>query len=152
MTGRPDLTASVPDPPGPWQFNDPRLDRAMIPYTDDDTAALIDETATSLVLMRAPMLLGDAGPTISVLVSLAGQAEQLLFDAVADAKDQGYTWDQIASRLATTTATARRRYAAYTRWRNTIETIPPTPTINEPADANDITGPRYTNTVINPGW
>ncbi|MDQ1394206.1 MAG: hypothetical protein QOF30_3183, partial [Acidimicrobiaceae bacterium] len=41
------------------------------------------------------------------------------WDAVADARDQGYTWDEIADRLATSVSTARRRYAAYSHWRNT---------------------------------
>lgn len=108
--------AAVPDLGRPWELTDPRRDRATIPYTDEDTAFFIDEAVTSLVLMRAPMWLGDAGPTISVLVSLAGQVEDLVFDAVTGARDQGYTWDQIASRLATSATAARRRYAGYLRW------------------------------------
>jgi hypothetical protein len=128
--------ASTPDD-RPWEFGDPRRDRAMIPYTDDHTAALIDEATTTLVLMRALKWLGDAGPAITALISLAGQADALVCDAVAHAREQEYTWDQIASRLATTAATAQ----------------PPTPTgatpskqphpilrINEPAETNDITG------------
>jgi len=102
---------------GPWEFSDPRRDGAIVPYTDDDTAALLDDAVTSLVLMRAPMQLADAGPTISVLVSLAVEAEGLLCDGVADARDQGYRWTEIASRLAISPATARRRYAAYSRRR-----------------------------------
>jgi len=128
--------APTPDIDRPWECNDPRRDRAMIPYTDDHTAALIDEATTTLILMRAPMSLGDAGPAITALISLAGQADAMVCDAVADAREQGYTWDQIASRLTTTTATARRRYAAYTRWRNTIDPTRPTPAVNEPPDAN----------------
>lgn len=112
--------AAVADLGRPWEFTDPRRDRAMIPYTDEHTALVIDEAVTSLVLMRAPMWLGDAGPTISVLVSLAGQAEDLVLEAVAAARDQDYTWDQIASRLATTATTARRRYAGYARWRASL--------------------------------
>jgi hypothetical protein len=91
---------------------DPRRDRAMIPYTDHNSAAAVDQAVTTLVLLRAPMWLGDAGPTISALVSLAGHADSMLYDAVTAARAQGYTWDQIASRLATTAATARRRYAS----------------------------------------
>jgi len=64
------------------------------------------------------MGLGDAA-TVSVLVSLAAEADGQLWDAVADAHDKGYTWDQIADRLATTVNTARRRFAAYTKLRNT---------------------------------
>jgi hypothetical protein len=109
--------AAARDLSGPWEFSDPRRDDAMSPYTDDDTATLINDAVTSLVLMRAPMRLGDAGPTISVLVSLAVEAERLLCDGVADARDQGYTWTEIASRLAINPTTARRRYAAYSRRR-----------------------------------
>jgi hypothetical protein len=122
----------TPDIERPWEFNDPRRDRAMIPYTDDDTAAIIDQATTTLILIRAPMSLGDAGPAITALISLAGQADAMVCDAVADAREQGYTWDQIASRLTTTTATARRRYAAYTQWRNTIHTTTPTPQSTNP--------------------
>ena len=121
-----------------WEPADPRRDRALIPYTDNDTTELIDQAAVTLVLLRAPMWLGDAGPTISVLVSLAAETDSLVFDAVADAKDQGYTWAQIATRLATTAATARRRYAPYTRWRNTIEAG--APITDEPT--NDATATR----------
>jgi hypothetical protein len=65
------------------------------------------------------MGLGDAGATVSDLVSLAGVADGLLWDAVSDARDQGYTWDEISDRLATSVTTARRRYGAYTTWRRT---------------------------------
>ena len=105
---------------GPWEFVDPRQDRALFPYTDECTVVLVDEAVTSLVLMRAPMLLGDAGPAISVLVSLATEAEQLLFEAVASAREQGYTWGEIAGRLACSAPTARRRYALYSRQRASV--------------------------------
>jgi hypothetical protein len=63
------------------------------------------------------MSFGDAGAAVSVFVSLAAEAAGRLDDAVADARDQGYTWDQIADRLATSNSTARRRYAVYASWR-----------------------------------
>jgi hypothetical protein len=69
---------------------------------------VVGDAVTLLVLLRAPMRLGDEGPAISVLRSIIIQAEDLLFDAVAGARDQGYTWDEIAGRLACSTATARR--------------------------------------------
>jgi hypothetical protein len=89
----------------------------MVPYTDEDSVRLVEEAATSLVLLRAPMWLGDAGPMISVLVSFSDQAQDLLFDAVALARDQDYTWDDIARRLATTAISARRRHAGHARSR-----------------------------------
>ena len=104
--------------------SDPRRDRTAIPYTDSDTRALIDQAAYALTIFRAPMSFGDAGATVSVLVSLAVEAEDQLHDAVADARDQGYTWDQIADRLATTESTARRRYAAYARRMGELDVVP----------------------------
>jgi hypothetical protein len=101
----------------PWECNDPARDRTAIPYTDNETYAIIDHAAYTLTIFRAPMGFGDAGAAISVFVSLAVEAEDRLHDAVADARDQGYTWDQIAGRLATSETTARRRYAAYANWR-----------------------------------
>jgi len=94
-------------------------DHTAIPYTDDDTIALIGQAARALSARRAPMFHGDAGVTISVLVSLAAEADDQVHDAVADARDQGYTWEQIAERLATSVTTARRRYSAYSAWRRT---------------------------------
>lgn len=97
----------------PWAMVDPRQDRAVIPYTDADSEELVDELVDTLVIFRWPMGLGDAGPTVSVLASLEAEIAFRLLDAVADARDQGYTWEQIATRLATTASTARQRYAAY---------------------------------------
>jgi hypothetical protein len=99
--------------------SDPRRDRTAIPYTDSDTHALISQAAYLLTICRAPMSFGDAGAAVSVLVSLAVEAHDGLHDAVADARDQGYTWHEIADRLNTSTTTARRRYSAYTNWRRT---------------------------------
>lgn len=109
----------------PWELCDPRRDRALYPYTDADTTTVVDHAVGTLVILRAPMWLGDPGPIISVLVSLAGEADGRLCDAVADARDQGYSWDQIASRLATSVATARRRYASYSRWRRALPVAHP---------------------------
>lgn len=103
----------------PWNFSDPHRNETAIPYTNNDTATLIREAVVTLTIFRAPMGLGDAGATISVLVSLAAEADSQLWNAVADAHDQGYTWDQIADRIATSVTTARRRFATYTKWRNT---------------------------------
>jgi len=111
---------ALPDLERPWEACDPRRDRTLHPYTDRDTAAIIDRAIITLVTLRAPMWLGDPGPTISVLVSLSGEADGRLSDAVADARDHGYSWDQIANRLCTSVVTARHRYAGYTRWRRTL--------------------------------
>jgi hypothetical protein len=101
----------------PWAFTDPRQDLTAIPYTDHCTRTLITQAVETLTILRAPMALGDAGATLSALVSLTGQADDYLYDAVADARDQGYTWDQIGDRLALNPRTAQRRYAGYANWR-----------------------------------
>jgi hypothetical protein len=105
---------------GPWTPPE-SCDHTAIPATDNDTRILIHQAAETLTALRAPDGHPDAGATISVLVSLAVEADDQLHDAVADARDHGYTWDQIAQRLATSTATARRRYSAYSTWRTTLD-------------------------------
>ena len=92
-------------------------DRTAIPATDCITTALIDGAVAELVRRRSGCP-DDAGARVSCLVSLAVEADDRLHDAVADARDQRYTWDDIAQRLATSTTTARRRFAAYARVRN----------------------------------
>jgi hypothetical protein len=47
---------------------------------------------------------------LHALASLIAQAEQLLPQAVHDARDQELTWAQIGELLNTTAATAARRY------------------------------------------
>lgn len=107
--------------PLPSEWRDPHVSYSAIPYTDGDTIMLIDQAVETLVLLRGPMKLGDAAATVSALVSLIAEADSRLPDAVADARDQGYTWDAIADRLATTVSTARRRYADYAHWRKPLE-------------------------------
>lgn len=102
---------------GRWEFSDPRRDDTAIPYTDADTVGVVDGAVDLLVVFRCPLGLGDAGAVLSCLVSLIAEADGRLADAVADARDQGYGWDDIAARLAIGVATARRRYGAYCRWR-----------------------------------
>ena len=81
---------------------------------------VVGDAVTLLVLLRAPMRLGDEGPAISALSSIIIQAEDLLFDAVAGARDQGYTWDEIAGRLACSTAAACRRYSGRARQKGAV--------------------------------
>ena len=92
-------------------------DHTAIPATDCLTAALVDGAVTELVQWRKGCP-DDAGARVSALVSLAVEADDRLHDAVADARRQRYSWDDIAQRLATSTTTARRRFAAYARLRN----------------------------------
>lgn len=108
---------ATPDLERGWKLSDPRRDRALHPYTDADTATVLDRAVAALVVLRAPTWLGDPGPTLSVLVSLGAEAGGRVEEAVAEARGQGYSWDQIACRLATTATAARRRHAGYVAWR-----------------------------------
>lgn len=111
----------VAEPAGPGPFTDPRRDGSSLPHTGADTAALIDAAVDALVFMRSPMHLGDGAVTASALVSLIAEAETQLADAVADARDQDYSWPEIGSRLGTTAAAARHRYGAHARARKVHE-------------------------------
>lgn len=104
----------------PWEFNDPRHDYTAIPYTSTETVGLIDGAVEALVAFRCPLGPGDAGAALSCLVSLIAEADSRLADAVADARDQDFGWDDIAARLAVTVAAARRRYGPYCRWRASL--------------------------------
>jgi hypothetical protein len=97
----------------------PRCDRARAPYLDYDTLGLVEGAVESLVCSRGSGQ-GDAGAALSCLVSLIAQAQSQLPDAVAQARCHDYTWGEIASRLATTKRTARRRYESYARWRASV--------------------------------
>jgi hypothetical protein len=125
--------AAAADLDRPWQLNDPGRDRTTTPYNDADTVKAIDRAATAVILSRAPRWLGDPGPTISVLVSLVDEAESRLDDAVADARDHGYSWGQIADRLGIRVTTARRRYAWWTRYRDGLPTGQLAPLATKPA-------------------
>jgi hypothetical protein len=80
------------------------------PRVDHDSAHVITEAVDALAKLRTPYWLGDAAVTLHALVSLIHQAEQLLPQAVADARDQGLTWKQIGQLLNTSPAAAARRY------------------------------------------
>jgi hypothetical protein len=57
-----------------------------------------------------PYWLGDPAVRLHALASLITHAEQLLPEAVCDARDQELTWAQIGDLLGITAATAARRY------------------------------------------
>ncbi|MGH9157134.1 MAG: hypothetical protein ACRD1K_15140 [Acidimicrobiales bacterium] len=81
------------------------------PVVDEQSAAVLEEALHSLTMLRSAGYEGDAGARLHVLASLMAQAEAVLADAVADARDQDYSWAEIAERLGMATATARRRFA-----------------------------------------
>jgi hypothetical protein len=80
------------------------------PRVDDDSVLVLAEAIEALAKLRTSYWLGDTAVTLHALVSLIHQAEQLLPNAVADARDQGLTWKQIGQLLNITPAAAARRY------------------------------------------
>jgi len=80
------------------------------PITGDDSLAVLTDAIDHLAQLRTAYWLGDSAVHLHALASLTVQAEQLLPQAVADARDQELTWTQIGELLGTTAATAARRY------------------------------------------
>jgi hypothetical protein len=80
------------------------------PITGDDTLAVLTDAIDHLAQLRSAYWLGDSAVHLHALASLIAQAEQLLPQAVCDARDQELTWTQIGELLGTTAATATRRY------------------------------------------
>ena len=80
------------------------------PSISEDSERVIEHAVGSLGTLRELPWLGDAGTTIHLLTSLIRQAEQALPAAVAEARDQEYSWAQIARMLGTTPTAARQRY------------------------------------------
>jgi hypothetical protein len=80
------------------------------PRTSEDSLQILSEAIGNLARQRTPYWLGDSGVRLHALASLIAQAEQLLPQAVCDARDQELTWTQIGELLGTTPATAARRY------------------------------------------
>ena len=80
------------------------------PATGDDSQHILDEAIDQLARLRTPYWLGGSAVRLHALTSMIAQAEQLLPQAVRDARDQELTWIQIGELLGTTPATAARRY------------------------------------------
>jgi hypothetical protein len=80
------------------------------PTTGDDSLAVLTEAIDALARLRTTYWLGDSAVHLHALASLIAQAQQLLPQAVHDARDQELTWNQIGELLGTTASTAARRY------------------------------------------
>jgi hypothetical protein len=80
------------------------------PATGDDSLGVLNQAIDDLARLRTPYWLGDSSVRLHALASLIAQAQQLLHQAVRDARDQELTWAQIGELLGTTAATAARRY------------------------------------------
>jgi hypothetical protein len=90
---------------------DPRRRFPTSPLVDDESEAVLVVAVNDLILLRSPMWAEDAGAILHALASLADEIQSWLPDAVADARDQDYRWDEIAALLGVPAGTARRRYA-----------------------------------------
>lgn len=95
-------------------MREPRRDHYLAPATGHDTERVLQDAIDTLGTLRGLPWLGDAGVTLHLLTSLIAQAERTLPRAVADARDQDYSWAQIADLLGVTRASAWQRYARHT--------------------------------------
>jgi hypothetical protein len=96
----------------------PRLtqpDQMPTPVVDDLSATVLGEAIDTLRELRTPYWLGDSAVRLHALASLLKQGQALLPGAVAQARDQGLTWDQIGQLLGLTGPAAARRYRPATR-------------------------------------
>lgn len=80
------------------------------PATGPDSLHVLDEAIDQLAALRTPYWLGDSAVRLHALASLISQAQQLLPQAVHDARDQELTWAEIGELLGITAAAAARRY------------------------------------------
>jgi hypothetical protein len=89
------------------------------PRTGQDSDLVLDQALTALGPLRSLDWLGDAGVTVHLLASLHRQIQARLPDAVADARDQDYSWAEIGDLLGITRAAAWNRYGRPDRRGNT---------------------------------
>jgi len=90
------------------------------PHSGDDTYDLIDDALATLAQRRGAWL-GDPVAAITLIASLIDQAERMLPEHVLLALDNGATWHEIATALATSPEQAELRYSpdspvADSRW------------------------------------
>jgi hypothetical protein len=90
------------------------------PRSGDDTYDLIDDALHHLAERRGKWL-GDPIAALTLLASLTDQAERMLPELVLQARDNGATWHDIATALATSPEQAELRYSpdspvADSRW------------------------------------
>ena len=80
------------------------------PRIDQISEQVTGEAVEQIAKLRTTYWLADAAVHLHALTSLIMQAQQLLPAAVADARDQDYTWAQIGQLLNLTPRSAARRY------------------------------------------
>lgn len=94
--------------PRPLRVTQP--DELPAPVADQDSASVLAEAIDALAALRTPYWLGDSGVHLHALASLLLHAQQLLPQAVAEARDQELTWDEIGQLLGLAASTAAHRY------------------------------------------
>src|ERR1035441_4503490 len=90
------------------------------PRSGDDTYDLIDDPLYQLAERRGKWL-GDPIAAMTLIASLIGQAERMIPQLAHDARENGATWHDIATALATSPEQAEHRYSpdspvADSRW------------------------------------
>ena len=80
------------------------------PIADTDTAASLEQALTDLAQRRTLTWPADAAVTLHLLRSLQQEIHTRLPAAVAETRNQHYSWAEIGVLLATTRAAAWNRY------------------------------------------
>lgn len=83
------------------------------PRVDSDIALVLTDALDALAKLRTPYWLGDSAVSLHALASLIKQAQSMLPDAVAAARDQGNTWAEIGQLLGLSQTAAARRYRGH---------------------------------------
>jgi hypothetical protein len=122
-TNGPDAHSGFED--GPWALPCPNH-----PLVDEESEAVLQESIKELTLLRSPMMFGDCLAELHAMVSLLAQLRVCIPRSVAGARDQEYTWAEIAAQLEVTPATARRRHRASCK-ASGGEMIEPVPHLDE---------------------
>lgn len=78
------------------------------PYTDDESAGVLDDAVETLGIIRSLGWFRYPAIELHLLASLAAQTRRALSEAVAAARDEDMSWDDIARLAGISTATARR--------------------------------------------
>jgi hypothetical protein len=94
-------------------MREPRRDHYLAPAPGADSERVLEDAIDTLGTLRGLPWLGDAGATLHLLASLLTEAQHRLPRAVADARDQEYSWAQIADLLGVTRASAWQRYSRH---------------------------------------
>jgi hypothetical protein len=92
------------------------------PVADDDSEAALGSAVDELISARSPGCRADAGAVLDALASIAAEITAAVPHAIADARDQDYTWAEIAALLGGTKRAVKHRYAAHAkRWRPPLD-------------------------------